>query len=169
MALNQVFLEKITLNIGVGEGGTALEMARKLLELVSGRKPASTTARSRQPEFKIRQGDVIGAKVTLRGKGASEVLEKALKSVEQHISEKSFDDYGNVAFGIKEYIDFPGLKYDPKIGMMGFDVCISLRKKGHRVANRRIASRKLPRKQRVSKPEARAFLEKNYGVKFQAE
>ena len=159
-------MEKITLNIGVGEGGNVLEMARKLLEMVSGKKPASTTARSRNPEFNIRKGDVIGAKVTLRGQGASEVLGKALKSVDQSVSSKSFDDFGNVAFGIKEYIDFPGLKYDPKIGMMGFDVCISLKKKGHRVANRRIASRKLPRKQRVSKTEAKEFLEKNFGVKI---
>lgn len=166
MAMHQVFLEKLTLNIGVGEGGQPLEMAKKLLEMVSGKKPVSTLARTRQPEFKIRQGEPIGAKITLRGAKAEEVLKNALKSVEMHVSPRSFDDYGNVAFGIKEYIDFPGLKYDPKIGMLGFDVCLSLRKKGSRVAKRKIAPRKLPKKQRVSKKEAQDFLEKNFSAKI---
>lgn len=165
MVLNKVFLEKLTLNIGVGEGGTQLEAAKTLLKNITGGNPVSTLAKSRNPAFKVRQGDEIGTKITLRGKKAEEVLARAFQSVEKTILAKSFDDYGNVAFGVKEYIDFPGLKYDPKIGMMGFDVCLSLRKKGVRVSQRRIAKRKLPMKQRVSKVEAKEFLEKAYGVK----
>ncbi|HLD62935.1 MAG TPA: 50S ribosomal protein L5 [Candidatus Norongarragalinales archaeon] len=161
---NRVFLEKVTLNIGVGESGAALEAAKTLLKNVSGLNPVQTLAKDRNPTFKIRKGDAIGAKITLRGKKAEEVLTRALQSVDKIVSSKSFDDNGNVSFGIKEYIDFPGLKYDPKIGMMGFDVCLSLRKKGLRVSQRRIAKKKLPRKQRVSSAEAKAFLEKTYGV-----
>ena len=157
-------MEKVTLNIGVGESGAALEAAKTLLKNVSGLNPVQTVAKDRNPTFKIRKGDAIGAKITLRGKKAEEVLTRALQSVDKVIPSKSFDENGNVSFGIKEYIDFPGLKYDPKIGMMGFDVCLSLRKKGLRVSQRRIAKKKLPRKQRVSSAEAREFLEKTYGV-----
>ncbi|MEM4255305.1 MAG: 50S ribosomal protein L5 [Candidatus Norongarragalinales archaeon] len=166
MVLNKVFLEKVTLNIGVGEGGQALEAAKTLLKNVSGMNPVQTLAKTRNPAFHVRQGDPIGTKITLRGKKAEEVLVRALQSVEKTVSRRSFDDNGNVSFGIKEYIDFPGLKYDPKIGMMGFDVCVSLRKKGTRISHRRIAKKKLPRKQRVSADEARVFFESAYGVKI---
>ncbi|MFH1056441.1 MAG: 50S ribosomal protein L5 [Candidatus Micrarchaeota archaeon] len=166
MPLNSVFLEKITLNIGVGEGGQALENAKTLLQNVSGSTPVVTLARSRNPSFQIRKGDPIGVKITLRGKPAGEVLVRALQAVDKTIPSKSFDSNGNVAFGVKEYIDFPGVKYDPRIGMLGFDVCISLRKKGVRISQRRIAKRKLPGKQRVSPVEAKEFLEKKFGVNF---
>ncbi len=164
MALNKVFLEKITLNIGVGEGGQALDAAKTLLKNVSGMTPVQTIAKTRNPTFNVRKGDAIGTKITLRGKKAEEVLTRAFHSVDKTISSKSFDENGNVSFGIKEYIDFPGLKYDPKIGMMGFDVCVSLRKKGIRISQRRIAKKKLPRKQRVSSGEAKEYLQKTYGI-----
>jgi len=164
MVLNKVFLEKVTLNIGVGEGGEILEKARELLEKICGQKVVVTLARARNPSFKIRKGDALGVKVTLRKKKAEEVLAKALDAVDKRLKESSFDDYGNVAFGVKEYIDYPGMKYDPKIGMFGFDVCVKLAKKGVRVAYRRIASRKIPAKQRVSKAEAIEFMTKQFGV-----
>ena len=166
-ALNQVFLEKLTLNIGVGEGGQALENARTLLERISSRTPVTTIAKTRNPTFNIRKGDAIGTKITLRGKSAEDVLTRALVAVDKRILQKSFDAYGNVSFGVKEYIDFPGVKYDPKIGMLGFDVCVSLRKKGVRVAKRRRANRKLPRKQIVSVKEASDFMQKTYGANIE--
>ena len=89
--------------------------------------------------------------------------------LERKVGERSMDGFGNVAFGVKEYIDFPGAKYDPKIGMMGFDVCISLRKPGARIARRRIATRRLPKRQRVSNEEAKAFLSEKFGVTFVTE
>ncbi|HIH19701.1 TPA: 50S ribosomal protein L5 [Candidatus Micrarchaeota archaeon] len=167
MALNEVFLEKLTLNIGAGEGGQALENARTLLERISSRTPVTTLAKTRNPTFNIRKGDAIGTKVTLRGKPASDVLTRALQAVENKLKEKSFDSFGNVSFGVREYIDFPGVKYDPKIGMLGLDVCVSLRKKGVRIAKRRRAQRKLPRKQVVSLTEASEFMKKTYGVSFE--
>lgn len=166
MAFEKVFLEKLTLNIGVGEGGQALDAAKMLLKNITGGNPVSTIARDRNPSFNVRKGDEIGTKITLRGKKAEDVLVRALQAADKTLQDKSFDNFGNVAFGVKEYIDFPGLKYDPKIGMMGFDVCLSLRKKGARIANRRIGKRKLPRKQRVSSAEAKGFLEKTYGIQI---
>jgi large subunit ribosomal protein L5 len=156
----QTILEKVTLNIGAGQAGEKLENAKTLLERITGRKPLTTKARARNPTFKIKKGDLIGVKVTLRGKDAEEILKRALDAVDFHMKEKAIDDFGNAAFGIKEYIDFPGAKYDPKLGMLGFDVCITLKKIGKRVSERRIAPRKLPKKQRVSRKEAIEFLKK---------
>ncbi|MFH1106732.1 MAG: 50S ribosomal protein L5 [Candidatus Micrarchaeota archaeon] len=162
-----VRLEKVTLNIGTGIAGEKLENAKTLLEKVSGSKAVYTKAKDRNPEFKVRKGDNIGAKVTLRGKKAGEVLKRAFETVEGAIMVSSFDKYGNVSFGIKEYIDFPGMKYDPKIGMMGFDVCLTLRKPGTRISKRRIARRKLPKNQKVTTDEAKEFIKNAYGVKIE--
>ena len=124
------------------------------------------TLRLRNPTFKIKKGDNIGTKVTLRGKDAAEFLKKALEVPDNALGERSFDDNGNVAFGVREYIDFPGAKYDPKIGMLGFDVCITLVKKGVRVSRRKIAPARIPRKQRVGRGEAQDFLSKNFGTQI---
>lgn len=162
--MNAVRLEKVTLNIGAGEGGDKLDHAKTLLERLTQRTPVITLARSRNPTFKIKKGDPIGVKVTLRGTPAVEFLKKALVAVEGKIKETSFDSSGNVAFGIREYIDFPGAKYDAALGMMGFDVCVSLAKPGRRVALRRIAPVRLPRKHRVSPQEAQGFMRSAFGV-----
>ena len=165
--MEAVRLEKVTLNIGTGVAGEKLEGAKALLERISTRKAVYTKAKDRNPEFKVRKGDNIGVKVTLRGKIAEGVLKKAFETVDGAIQKSSFDRYGNVSFGIKEYIDFPGMKYDPKIGMMGFDVCLTLRKPGTRIAKRMIARRRLPKSQRVAQEEAMEFIKTAFGVKIE--
>ncbi|MFA5246427.1 MAG: 50S ribosomal protein L5 [Candidatus Micrarchaeia archaeon] len=165
MASELIRIDKVTLNCGVGAPGQELENARVLLERISGHKAIYTQAKDRNPTFKIRKGDNIGTKVTIRGPDAAALLKKALEVPDHQIPETSFDDCGNVAFGIKEYIDFPGIKYDPKIGMLGFDVCITLVKKGVRVQRRKISPKRLPRKQRVGRKEAQDFMAKNFAVK----
>ncbi|HLC48315.1 MAG TPA: 50S ribosomal protein L5, partial [Candidatus Norongarragalinales archaeon] len=147
--------------------GERLENAKVLLERISGGKAVMTQSKDRNPTFKIRKGDNIGAKVTLRGPEADAVLRKALDVRDFTLLESSFDKFGNVAFGIKEYIDFPGMKYDPKIGMMGFDVCVTLAKAGRRVARRKISASRIPQKQRVSREEAKDFMVTSYKVKVE--
>lgn len=164
--MKHVTLEKVTVNIGVGQGGQALENARELLKRLTQRTPANTLSRTRNPTFGLRKGEAIGAKVTLRGTAADEFVKKALTAREQTIKQTSFDSTGNVSFGVPEYIDFPGMKYDPAIGIIGFDVCVTLKKPGFRVKHRKIASRKLPRKQRVTKDEAMAFMKEHFSVNF---
>lgn len=168
-AMNQVIVDKVTLNIGVGAPGERLENAKALLQNVSGGRPVLTKAKSRNPSFKIRKGDDIGTKVTLRKKAAGEVIKRCLDPLDFTMSLSNFDTTGNVSFGVKEYIDVPGMKYDPKIGMMGFDVSITLTKPGARVARRRISFARLPRRQRVSREEAVEFMKKNFSVKIAEE
>ncbi|OIO27927.1 50S ribosomal protein L5 [Candidatus Micrarchaeota archaeon CG_4_10_14_0_2_um_filter_60_11] len=162
--MQQPRLEKVTVNIGVGASGQPLDNARTLLERLTGGKPMTTRAKRREPSFHLRQGDEIGVKITLRGKTAKEFVKKAFDARDNEISTRSFDEYGNVSFGVKEYIDFPGAKYDPKLGMIGFDVCLSLRKPGANISKRRIAPHRVPKRHRVSSRESREFIAKEYGV-----
>lgn len=165
--MQSVRLEKVTLNIGAGEPGERLENAKVLLEKITGKKAILTKAKDRNPTFKIRKGDNIGSKVTLRGEIASEILKKSLDVRENILMDSNFDKFGNVSFGVKEYIDFPGMKYDPKIGMMGFDVSVTLTKPGKRISLRRVMRKKLPIRQRVSPTEAKKFMIEKFGVKVE--
>ncbi len=155
--MRQVVLDKVTLNIGVGQAGESLENAKTLLERLSGSKAVPTKAKSRNPLFKIRKGDLIGTKTTLRGKEAFEFLQKALKVRDFTLGSRSFDRRGNFSFGVPEYIDFPGAKYDPKIGIIGFDVCVTLKRRGARVSLRRRGRAKVGGKHRLTKEDGIAF------------
>ncbi len=75
----------------------------------------------------------IGCKVTIRGKEAEEFVKKALWIRENRLAKYSFDPEGNFSFGIQDYTDFPGMKYDPEIGIFGLDVSVSLSRPGKRV------------------------------------
>jgi len=169
MKMQEPKLDKVTLNVGTGPAREKLQSAKDLLERITGHTAVLTKAKDRNPTWKLRKGDTIGVKVTLRGKDAADVLQRSLEAVDYNVPEKSFDRSGNVAFGVKEYIDFPGMKYDPKIGMMGFDVCVSLAKPGARIARRRIERKKVPMKQRVKPDEARAFMEKAFKAQVVSE
>ncbi len=167
--MQELRLEKVTLNAGVGAPGERLENAKVLLERISGKKAILTQSKDRNPTFKIKKGDNIGAKVTIRGGNAAGILKRALEVKDNALPETSFDSSGNVSFGIKEYIDFPGMKYDPKIGMMGFDVCVTLRKAGTRISKRRIQRKRLPRKQRITADESRKYMAEKFGTKIEVE
>ncbi|PIT84394.1 50S ribosomal protein L5 [Candidatus Micrarchaeota archaeon CG10_big_fil_rev_8_21_14_0_10_45_29] len=163
----EVAIEKVTLNIGVGQAGAELENAKTLLERLSGCKSVETLAKVRNPVFHIKKGDPIGAKTTLRGQAALEFVKKALKPKDFTLSKRNFDSLGNFSFGVPEYIEFPGAKYDPKIGIIGFDVCVSLKRKGGwRIARKRIRKAKIPNSHRISRDEGIAFAQNALGVKI---
>ena len=166
-SMNGVFVEKATVNIGVGSSGERLDFAKELLAKLTEKKPIETTAKKRNPVWKLRVGEPIGVKVTLRGKDAEDFIGKALIARRKPLLLTSFDRTGNFSFGIAEYIDFPGAKYDPKIGMFGFDVCVTLAKKGKRVQNRRIKSSRVGKRQRVSKEEAIEFAKTKMKAKIE--
>ncbi|MBS3068319.1 50S ribosomal protein L5 [Candidatus Micrarchaeota archaeon] len=165
--MQAVVIEKVTVNIGVGSPGERLDYAKELLSKLTGRKPVETKAKKRNPVWKLRVGLPIGVKVTLRGNIAHDFISKALIARRKPLSTNNFDKTGNVSFGVAEYIDFPGAKYDPRIGMFGFDVCVSLTKKGKRVEYRRIKSSKLGKAQKVSKQEAIEFVKSNLNAKIE--
>ncbi len=164
--MRKIYVEKVTLNIGVGEGGMALDNAKKLLTKITNRKPVETLAKVRNPVFKIRKGDAIGAKVTLRNKEAVEILKKALKAKKNKLQRKMFDKFGNVSFGVSEYIDFPGIKYDPRLGMIGFDVCVTLCRPCKRIQFKKKRKAKPGNNHRIRYEESIEFMKKNFAVEI---
>lgn len=163
-AMKDIYIDKVVVHMGVGESGERLVKAEDLVKKITGQKPVRTIAKRTQPAFGIRKGAPIGCKVTLRRANAEKFVETALAIVERHLAASQFDRTGNVSFGIEEHTDFPGMAYDPAIGIFGMDVNVVLERKGVRIARRSVERRKLPAKQRVNQDEAIAFMRERYQV-----
>ncbi len=164
--LRAVRILKIVVNAGVGESGEPRTKAERVLQMVTKQKPVATRSRSTNRDFGIREGQEIGAKVTLRGGAARDFLERALDARDRQLDPDSVDRAGNVSFGVADYTDFAGMKYDPEIGIRGFDVCLTIGRAGFRIRTRRIAPRGIPTAQRVSPDETRRFLAEQFRVTF---
>ena len=162
--MREIIIDKVTVNMGVGEPGDGLNNAKKLMEALSGSTVVETKAKDRNPTFKLRKGLPIGAKTTLRGKKAVEFLTKALAAKKKVLRASNFDRNGNFAFGVKEYIDFPGAKYDPNIGMLGFDVCVTLIRRGERVKRRKLKPSKVGNSHLISKEDGIEFAKSRLDV-----
>jgi large subunit ribosomal protein L5 len=165
--MKELRIEKITLNIGVGEAGDRLEKAETLLQRISGTKIVKTTAKKRIPTWNLRLGLPIGVKTTIRGKKAEELLKKLFISVENRVKPSNFDKEGNLSFGIKEYTHIPDVKYDPKIGVIGLDVCVTVKRKGgNRTKNKAYRPAKIGKKHRISIEESQEFFKKKFGLEI---
>ena len=160
MFMKEVLMNKIVVNMGVGSDPDEMKKAVQIIQLVTGKKPSQTICDARIPDWGLRPGIPIGLKVTLRGEQAITFLKKALLAKANRLPEKNFDKSGNFGFGIKEYIDLPNTKYDPKLGIKGFDVLVSLKKKGYRVKLRKIRANKVGKKQRVTRTDAIEYVKK---------
>ncbi len=157
-------IDKIVVNIGVGEAGERLIKAQKVLEMVSEQKSVQTISRTINRDLGVRIGMPIGCKVTLRKEKAEVFLKKALAIRENRINNYSFDREGNMSFGIPDYTDFEGMKYDPQIGVFGMDVSVVLRRPGSRIERRKLLMRKVPRGHRVNRDEAIDFMSSTFGI-----
>ncbi|MEE0986845.1 MAG: 50S ribosomal protein L5 [Succinivibrionaceae bacterium] len=127
-------IEKITLNMGVGEAVAdkkVLENAVKDMTAISGQKPLITRVRKSVAGFKIREGYPIGCKVTLRGERMWDFLERliciAMPRIRDFrgVSSKSFDGRGNYSMGVREQIIFPEIEFDKVDAIRGMDVTIT--------------------------------------------
>lgn len=127
-------IEKITLNMGVGEtvaDKKVLENAVKDMTAISGQKPLITKVRKSVAGFKIREGYPIGCKVTLRGERMWDFLERliciAMPRIRDFrgVSSKSFDGRGNYSMGVREQIIFPEIEFDKVDAIRGMDVTIT--------------------------------------------
>ncbi len=162
----KIKIVKVILNIGVGESGDAIEKAYVLAERLTGHKPVRTTSTKKARTFKMSKGKNIGVKVTLRGDDKVKFLKKVLAAVNNQLKRSSFDNEGNFGFGISEYLEIPGEKYDPKLGVIGMNINVLLERSGFRVKRRKLMKRRIPRNHRVSKEDAITFAEKELGVEI---
>lgn len=167
--MKNIRVEKVTLNIGAGKDQAKLDKGLALLGAITNLTPVKTVTNKRIQEWGLRPGLPIGCKLTLRKSKATEVLARLLGAVDNRIKERQFDNNGNLAFGIHEYIEIPGVKYDPKIGIMGLEVCVTLERPGYRIKRRRLLVRKIPARHRILKHEAMDFMTKNFNVKVEAD
>ena len=124
-------LEKIVVNIGVGDGShdeKMIEAAVKDLETITGQHPVVTKAKKSIAGFKLREGQTIGTKVTLRGENMYIFMEKlisvSLPRVRDFrgVSPKAFDGKGNYTLGIKDQLIFPEIEYDNVVKLRGMDI-----------------------------------------------
>ncbi|MGA8725923.1 MAG: 50S ribosomal protein L5 [Acidimicrobiales bacterium] len=127
-------LSKIVINMGVGRATqqrSLIEGALRDLEVIAGQKPVVTKARKSIASFKLREGQEIGAKVTLRGDRAWEFLDRLLSMAIPRIrdfrglSPRSFDGHGNYTFGVTEQLIFPEVDYDRIDTTRGMDITIA--------------------------------------------
>lgn len=163
--MQEIKIEKVTLNVGCGDDKEKIERAKKLLEYLTGRKPLVTKSK-RRSTFGVVKGKPIGAMVTLRGTKALEFLKNALETTEKKLKFSQFDDEGNFSIGIREYIEIPGVKYQHDVGMLGLDVAVTLERAGFRIKRRRIQQRKIPAKHRINKEDAMNWVKNNFGVEI---
>ncbi len=161
--MRKIKIEKVLLSCGAV--GNDLEKARKLLELISGMKAQIMTSAKRIPDFNVRPGLEVGTRVTLRGEKAQEILRRLLGAVDNIINKKKVAT-NHFSFGIKEYIDVPGMEYQRDIGIRGFNVSIVFVRAGMRVKRKKIKSGPVPSKQHVTKQEIINYMGENFKTKF---
>lgn len=160
--MRKIKIEKVVLSIG--GTGEDLEKGVKLLKLISEKKPAKIKSKRRIPSFDVRPGLEVGAVVTLR-KNLEELLTKMLATIDNVLKKKQISE-NNFSFGVKEYIEIPGIEYQRDIGIMGFDVTIVFKRAGRRVSLKKIKRGKIPKRQVISKEEIINFMETKFKTKF---
>ncbi|RQW81673.1 MAG: 50S ribosomal protein L5 [Methanothrix sp.] len=157
-------IDKVVVHVGVGESGQRLVNAETILKTITHQSPVRSIAKKTLPNFGIKKNEPIGAKLTLRGKAAEEFLAIALKAAGNSLRKSQFDNQGNFSFGIEEHTDFPGMRYDPEIGIFGMDVTVAMKRAGYRIARRRVCQKKIPSRQRLGKDDTLDFVQKKFGV-----
>jgi len=161
--MKEIHVSKVVINIGVGKSGDPVEKAKNALSELTGKTPSVRGAKKSVRDFGIHKGEPIGAMVTLRRTDATNFLRRIMESKRNVIKNSSFDNNGNISFGIHEHIDIPGTKYNPDIGIFGMDVCAALTRPGYRISKRRNPS-KIGKNHKITKDESIEFFKAHFGV-----
>ena len=160
--MRKVKIDKVVLSVG----GTSesLDKGFDLLKILTGRNPARTISRKRIPALGVRPNLQVGAVVTIR-KNPMEVLRRMLSAIENTLKKKQIME-NNFSFGIKEYIEIPGMEYQREIGIMGLDVTVVFKRTGRRVRIKKMRKGKVPKRQVIKSEEIIKFMEENFNTKF---
>ena len=159
--MREIEIEKVVLNCGGTED--KLEKSVKLLKMISGRKVREIASVKRIPTFGVRPGLKTGCSVTIRGKEKDELLKRLLDSINNTLKKKQIVENA-FSFGIKEYLEVPGVEYQRDIGILGFEVTVVFKRKGKRVGLKKIKRGKVPKKQHVRAEEITEFLKSKFNV-----
>ena len=162
--MKEIRLEKVVLNMGVGKSGDAIEIAKKALDQISGKKSNSRNAKKAQRDWGVRKNEPIGVAVTVRKDDAVALLKKLFEAKGNNVKQKSIDKNGSLSFGILEHIDIPGIKYDPKIGILGLNITANLVRPGFSIKLRSKHKAKIGKSHRITPDEAKDYLTREFGV-----
>lgn len=160
--MRRIKIEKVVLSIG--GTGDSLEKGFKLLKMLTERNPAKMMSNKRIPSLGVRPKLEVGLVVTIR-KDSVNFLKKMLMGVDNKLRKKQISE-NNFSFGVKEYIEIPGIEYQREVGIMGFDVTVVFKRVGRRVKLRKIKRGKIPARQKISKEEIIKFMEDEFQVEF---
>ncbi len=161
--MRKIKIDKIVLSMG--GAGEDLEKGIQLLKMLTDRTPAKAKSRKRIPSLGVRPKLEVGTFVTIR-KNNEKMLKNFLNTYDNILRKSQVDD-NNLSFGIKEYIEIPGVEYRRDLGILGFDVTVVFRRAGRRVKLKKVKRGKIPARQKVTKEEIIKFMEENFGTKFE--
>lgn len=158
-------IEKVVLSAGAV--GPELEKAKKLLEIITGKKAQiiKTGPNRRIPAFDVKPNMELGTRVTLRGKEAIAVLRRLLGAVDNIVKARQVES-NHFSFGIKEYIEIPGMEYIRELGIRGFNATVVFKRAGTRVKRKKIKQGHVPRKQDVSAEEIIELMTREFKTEF---
>merc|ERR1711862_184598 len=159
--MREIQIEKVVINLSVGESGDKVQKAAKVLKDLTGQEPVMSKCKYTIRSFGVRRGDKIACHVTVRGEKAKEILERGLKVKEYDLSKRNFSDMGNFGFGIQEHIDL-GIRYDPYTGIFGMDFYVVLNRPGKRITKRKRCRSTIGNAQKISKEESKEWFKQQY-------
>jgi len=160
--MRKIGIEKLVVNICVGESGDKLTKAARVLKELTDQEPVYSVARLTVRTFGIRRNEKIAVHATVRGEKAEEILNKGLQVSEYELKESNFSTTGNFGFGVQEHIDL-GLKYDPSVGIYGMDFFVVLSRPGFRVTKRKRAQARIGLQHKISKEAAKKWFITKFG------
>ena len=162
--MRKISLEKVVLNMGVGKSGDIIEVSKKALDQISGKRSCAREAKETQRDWGVRKGEPIGVAVTIRGEDARVLLKRLLEAKGNTVNGKAFDNFGNYSFGIREHIDIPGVKYDPQIGILGLGISVTLTRPGFGIRRRSKHKASVGKSHIITSQEAKDYLVREFGV-----
>lgn len=160
--MREIFIEKVILHCGAV--GDKLDKASKLLNVLSnGKKIMRTKSVKRIPALGVRPGLELGCMTTLRGEEAKKILKQMLAAVENKISKKKIQE-NHFSFGIKEYIEIPGVEFIREVGILGLNITVVFSRKGRRTALKKVRRGKLPKRQGIPAEEIIEYMKKHFDL-----